>query len=186
MVNFKNLTLESWTDLKLLFGDKGACGGCWCMYWRLLYKEYEQNKGFKNQQAFKKLMLAGRPLGVLAFQDNVPMGWCSVSPKTDLIRLKTSRLLKVTEMDKSIWSITCLFIQKEFRRRGLSTKLIKAAVNYAYKHGAAVVEAYPIQPKKENMPGVFAWVGFVKAFKKAGFKKFLQVSETRMVMRLTK
>ena len=96
-----------------------------------------------------------------------------------------SRLFKRID-SKPVWSVTCLFIRKDFRRDGLSSALIKTACNNAFIQGAKTIEAYPIIPKKDKMPEVFAWVGFAKAYKNAGFKVVSQPSETRLIMRLTK
>ena len=56
-----------------------------------------------------------------------------------------------------VWSISCLFVAKAYRRQGISVKLIEAAVKFAAQRGARVVEAYPVTPYAETMPPVFAW-----------------------------
>ena len=155
------------------------------MYWRLTNREYEDNKGSKNREKLHTLVKKGRPLGVLAFDRDIPVGWCSISPRKSLVRLQNSRLFKKID-EKSVWSISCLFIKKEYRREGLSAKLIHAAVNYAFEEGATIIEAYPIIPKEKTMPDSFSWVGFVKPFRKAGFKEVSRPSETRVFMRLEK
>lgn len=184
MINFEPLSIHTWPQLEALFGENGACGGCWCMYWRLFHKEYEQKKGLENKQLLQQLIKDKQPLGVVAYQDENPVGWCSVSPKPTLVRLSKSRLYKHLEEIDDTWSITCLFIHKEYRHQNLSTQLISAASAYAFDQGAKVVEAYPIMPQKKNMPPVFAYVGFESAYGKAGFEKIKQVSPTRSVMRL--
>jgi RimJ/RimL family protein N-acetyltransferase len=156
------------------------------MYWRRYHKEYESGKGEKNRDALSILINNGYPLGVLAFEDDQLIGWCSISPKNDLIRLQNSRLFNNPETMKSTWSITCIFIHKHHRNKGLSTTIISGAVDYAFKNGAFTIEAYPILPKNSRMPSAFAWVGFVNAFKKAGFKKIKQVSKGRLIMRLSR
>ena len=185
MINFKSLDKETWPDLQSLFGHKGACGGCWCMYWRLAYKDYENGKGQINKLKFFELIQNGLPLGVLAFKEDVPIGWCSISPKRELIRLEKSRLFKTSEA-KTTWSITCLFIHKNHRNKGLSAELITAAAKYAFENGAVIIEAYPIIPKTTRMPAAFAWVGFINSFINAGFEKKAQPSENRLIMRLEK
>jgi len=185
MIGFKPLNLETWQDLQILFGDNGACGGCWCMTWRLTHKEYESNKGANNKIKFYNLIKERLPLGVLAYYNDFPIGWCSISPRKSLIRLENSKLFKRID-DKPVWSITCLFIHKNYRKKGLSTRIIRAAVNYAFENGASIIEAYPIIPKVNEMPAVFAWVGFVNSFIQAGFKKITQPSETRFIMRFEK
>ena len=78
-----------------------------------------------------------------------------------------------------------MFIKKEYRKKGISSILIKEASMYAFSKGAKVIEAYPvISPKNKPMPDVFVYYGLVNAFNKAGFKKVKQASENRLIMRL--
>lgn len=184
-LTFKALTSGSWKDFENLFGERGACGGCWCMTWRLTSKDYEKYKGEGNKQMMHKLVANNKPLGVIAFENKVPVGWCSVSPRHTLTRLENSRLLKRID-DIPVWSICCLFIKKEFRRKGVSSLLISAAANYAFENGASVVEAYPVIPKKKEMPDLFAYTGIANVYKKANFKMVRQPNENRLIMRITK
>ena len=155
------------------------------MTWRLTSKDYEANKGEGNKLKFHNLVKAGKPIGILAFSSNMPIGWCSVSPRESFPRLENSRLLKRIDSNP-VWSVTCLFMRKDFRRSGLSSELINAACNNAFKQGAVTIEAYPILPKKNNMPDVFAWTGFANAYKSAGFETISQPSETRLIVRLSR
>lgn len=155
------------------------------MYWRLPHKQYEASKGQGNKEMLKNLIDQKEPLGVLAFDNSAPIAWCSASPKIKLSRLGTSRLFKKPAEDKGTWSLTCLYVHKDYRGQGMCSKLISAAVAYAFENGADNIEAYPIIPKSK-LPAAFAWVGFAKSFEQAGFKKIEQVSDTRALMRLTK
>ena len=182
-LSFEPLSTTRWKSLLKLFGEKGACGGCWCMTWRLVSKEYEKNKGAHNRELFYQLVKNKEPLGVIAFEDGKPIGWCSISPGEKLIRLENSKLFKRID-DTPVWSITCLFIKKEYRKKGISSMLIKEASIYAFLKGAKVIEAYPVISIKNKMiPDVFAYYGLENAFKKAGFKKVKQASENRLIMR---
>ncbi len=185
MINFKPLNNETWSDLQNLFGEKGACGGCWCMLWRLTHKEFGHSKGMVNKLKLHNLIIIKHevPLGVLAFDNGIPIGWCSVAPRSSFIRLESSRLFKKFD-NRSVWSITCSFVDKNYRRKSLSIKLIREATSFAFNHGTSIVEAYPIIPKINEMPSAFAWIGFVNSFKKAGFQKVAQPSETRFIMRI--
>ena len=121
---------------------------------------------------------------MIAFEDEKPIGWCSISPREKLVRLENSKLFKKID-DKPVWSITCMFIKKEYRKKGISSMLIKEASIYAFLKGAKVIEAYPVISTKNKMiPDLFAYYGLVNAFKKAGFKKVKQASENRVIMRL--
>lgn len=179
---FKELTIKTWTDFEKLFGERGACGGCWCMSWRLLSKDFEKGKGESNKKTMKGLVKKGRNIGIIAYLDTEPIGWCSVAPREDFIRLEKSRVLKPID-DKPVWSVSCLFIAKGYRKMGVSAKLLKEAVKFAKKNGAKIVEGYPTYPYSDNIPAAFAWTGIPSSFVKAGFTEAARRSKTRPIMR---
>jgi len=176
------LTAERWKDLESLFGERGACGGCWCMWWRLKRSEFEKQKGEKNKKALKRIVDSGEIPGIIVYANGRPIAWCSVAPRESYPVLERSRTLKRVD-EKPVWSVVCFFVAKPFRRKGVTVKLLRAAVEYAKKHGAKIVEGYPVEPRKTGMPDVFAWTGLVSAFRKAGFVEVLRRSETRPIMR---
>jgi len=85
---------------------------------------------------------------------------------------------------KAVWSVTCLFVARPFRRAGVSVQLLRAAAGHARSRGAAIVEGYPVEPRTDAMPDAFAWTGLVSAFRKAGFREVARRSATRPIMRL--
>ena len=179
---FAPLTPERWPDLESLFGPKGACGGCWCMYWRLSGKIYDAQKGEINRLALRSLIEEGDPTGILAYTDDKAVGWCAMAPREHYPTLGRSRVLKPVD-DLPVWSITCFFISRPYRRRGITERLIEASVAYAHHEGAKIVEAYPVEPKGGNAPDVFVYTGLASAFRKVGFQEVARRSETRPIMR---
>lgn len=176
------LTPDRWNDFETLFGAKGACGGCWCMFPRLKRSEYERLKGDGNRRAMKKLVDSGRAPGLLGYVAAKPAAWCSIEPRELIGSLGRSRILAPVD-DEPVWSIVCLFLEKSHRGQGLSTKMIEAAVRYAKSSGASIVEAYPVEPKTTPMPAVFAYPGIASAYRAAGFREVARRSETRPIMR---
>ena len=181
-LKFQPVTAKRWKDLVSLFGERGACGGCWCMWWRLSRSQFNKQKGEGNKKGLKKIVDAGEIPGILAYSKGEPIGWCSVAPRERFSTLERSRILKRVD-DEPVWSVVCFFIAKPFRRKGVTVELLKAAMEYAKKHGAKIVEGYPIEPKKGKMPDVFANTGLASAFRQAGFVEVLRRSETRPIMR---
>jgi GNAT superfamily N-acetyltransferase len=181
-IKFVPVTKDRWSDFETLFGERGACGGCWCMFWRLTRKEFESQKGAGNRRAMKALIQSGEIPGILALSEGRPVAWCSVAPRDRFSALGRSRILKPLD-ELPVWSLTCFFVEKQYRRKGLSTRMIEAAVDYVKKQGGSVVEAYPVEPKKDKMPDAFAWTGLASAFIKAGFEECARRSETRLIMR---
>lgn len=181
-LEFRPVTKNRWADFEQLFGKRGACGGCWCMFWRLQHAPFERQKGDKNRRAMKKLIASGTVPGILAYHKKEPVGWCSIGPRNDFVRLEKSRIFKPVD-DKPVWSITCLFVAKEYRKMGVSGKLIEAAVEYAAKKKAVAVEGYPFEPKSDRQPDPFVWTGLASAYFDAGFKEVARRSPTRPVVR---
>jgi len=183
-LEFYPLTPERWADFEKLFGKHGACGGCWCMWWRLKRSEFEHQKGEGNRRAMKRIVDSGEIPGILAYDNNQPIAWCSVAPRNAYPTLERSRTLKRVD-DKPVWSIACFFVAKPFRGKGITRKLLGAAMEYVQKQGGKIVEGYPVDPKKSRIPDAFAYTGLASAFRKAGFVEVVRRSETRPIMRYT-
>ncbi|MBI5021992.1 MAG: GNAT family N-acetyltransferase [Ignavibacteriales bacterium] len=181
-LTFKSLTINTWKDFETLFGDRGACGGCWCMSWRLSRADFEKKKGDGNKRAIKKLVDKNEQIGVISYLNGKPIGWCAVAPREKYIKLEDSRVLKRID-NEPVWSITCFFLAKEFRCKGYSVELLKGVIGICKKKKVKILEAYPILPYSDNMPAAFAWTGFLSSFKKAGFRIAKRWSEARPIMR---
>ena len=154
------------------------------MLWRLTRKQFEAQKGEGNKLAMKALVDAGEIPGILAFQKNTAVGWCAIAPRQSYPALSRSRILRPID-NSPCWSVACLFIEKSYRKKGISTELLRAATEYAKSQGASLVEGYPVEPKSEkDIPPAFAWTGIPKAFVRAGFKEVARRSPTRPIMRL--
>ena len=181
-MEFRPLTPERFPDLEALFGERGACGGCWCMSWRLERAAFERGKGAGNRRALKRIVESGEVPGILAYVEGAPVGWCAVAPRERFPRLARSRVLAPVD-DQPVWSIVCFFVAKPYRRRGISSKLIEAATELARGQGARVVEGYPVVAQKGVLPDPFVWTGLPSAFERAGFREVLRRSATRPIMR---
>ncbi len=173
-----------WKDFESLFGARGACGGCWCMFWRQTKKEFEAKKGAPNRAAMKRLVGRGQTPGILAYDGDRPIGWCSLGPREGFIKLQTARSLKPVD-DRPVWSIVCLFVERAYRNSGISAALIKAAAKYAKTQGATLIEGFPydFRHAEKPLPAPFVYTGLYQSFEKAGFKEVARPSRTRAIMR---
>jgi GNAT superfamily N-acetyltransferase len=181
-LQFHPVTPGRWADFESLFGERGACGGCWCMWWRLERSRFQKQKGAGNRREMKRIIDSGEVPGLLAYSRGRPIAWCAVAPREKYTALERSRILARID-DAPAWSIVCLFVDREFRNRGVSVELLGAALAYAKKKGAKVVEGYPVAPKQKDYPPAFAFTGLASAFLKAGFVEVARRSETRPIMR---
>ena len=183
---FKEAAPELWPDFEKLFGENGACGGCWCQHWRVPKggKTWELIKGSPAKQAMKELFASGKITGLLAFKNNDPAGWCSYGPRVGFPRTETVKAYKRDDIDK-VWSINCFFIDKNHRNNGLSRKLLKAALRFLGKRKINLVEAYPVTETKDGrrLPPAFSWTGPLKIFSDEGFEIIQRISPSRPLVR---
>jgi len=181
-IKCRHLDKSRWKDFEELFGERGACGGCWCMSWRLKPKDYEMQKGTGNKKAMRKIINNNETPGIIAYLNKKPIGWCAVAPREEYIRLANSKVLARID-DKPVWSITCFFVAKPFRKMGISVELLKGVIKFCKRKKVKILEAYPTEPYSENIPAVFAWTGIPSAFEKVGFKAVERRSPKRPIMR---
>jgi len=152
------------------------------MWWRLPRAQWGRQKGAGNKSALRRLVASNEdPLGVLAYIDNKPAGWCALAPRTSYPRLANSRIMAPID-DKPVWSVTCFFVARQYRRQGLMVALLKEAIQYAAKRAAKILEGYPSEVKK-GYPDVFYYTGTTSAFRRAGFREVARRSPTRPIFR---
>jgi GNAT superfamily N-acetyltransferase len=182
-LTFEPLSKDNWEKFVQFFGNKGACGNCWCMSFRLKKQDFEEGKEDDgNKTAMKKLVWADKPTGILGFYDGQPIAWCAFAPRENFLKVENSRVHKRID-NKPVWSIPCFFIDKNFRRQGVSVELLKAVIKYAQKKKIKIIEAYPTIPTQEKLPDAFAWIGLYKSFDKVGFKIADRTSKNRPMVR---
>jgi GNAT superfamily N-acetyltransferase len=182
-ITFEPLTKKNWNNFVQLFGSKGACGNCWCMYYRLSKAEFREGKADEgNRAAMKEIVWSEKPTGILGFYNGQAIAWCAFAPREDFIKLEKSRVHKRIDSEK-VWSIPCFFITKDFRKNGVSVALLNGVIQYARENGIKIIEAYPTIPTKEKLPDSFAWIGLFKSFERAGFEIVDRTSTNRPMVR---
>jgi len=180
-LSFHPLTQKLWRDFEMLFGMRGACGGCWCMYWKLRGKKFSESSGDVARQMQKSVVDSKTVPGLLAYSEGYPVGWIAVEPRSAYPRLAHSHTLKPVD-DQEVWSVTCFFVEKKHRRKGITIELLKAAVDYVKNRGGKIVEGYPVDAQKEA-PATFIYTGTASAFERAGFREVARNSPTRPIFR---
>ena len=177
------VTPERWDDLEELFGPRGACAGCWCMFMRLPLAEFRRGKGAGNRRALRALV-AQRPPGLIAYAGREPVGWIAAAPREEYRRLENSRVLAPVEGDR-VWASPCFFVKARHRGGGLSRALLEAAVSFAERHGAGALEGYPNVNSAQKQAAAFVWTGFESTFRSAGFTEVARRSPSRPILRRT-
>jgi GNAT superfamily N-acetyltransferase len=180
-LSFHPLTQKLWRDFEMLLGARGACGGCWCMFWKLRGKDFSENIGDSARQMQKSIVDAKTVPGLLAYSEGYPIGWIAVEPRSQYPKLAHSRVLKPVDAQE-VWSITCFFVEKNHRHKGITVELLKAAAEYVKSCGGKIVEGYPVDAQ-QNQPDPFVYTGTASAYKQAGFVEVARNLPTRPIFR---
>ena len=177
-LTIRPLTPDLWPALEDLFGEHGAVNGCWCMYWRI-GSAYRKRPRQENKSAFHKIVEAGPPPGLIAFSGDLPVGWCQLTPRDKIPWLdRTWRLKRID--DKLVWSLSCFYIRKGYRKQGVTSGLIAAALVVAKRVGAPALEAYPLDA---SLTPSASGTGYATTFERAGFKVVALHVPQRPIMR---
>lgn len=170
-VRVEALSPARWPAVEALFGAKGACAGCWCMFWRLGEGErFDDVKGPAARKRFKALVTAGKARGFLAFVGDEPVGWLAAGRRTAFPRLDRAPSLACDDAAR-VHALPCFFVKAGFRGQGVASALLAFAVKALEQDGAQVLERYPVKAPRPGaaIPAAFAWTGTVLLFEKAGF-----------------
>jgi GNAT superfamily N-acetyltransferase len=141
---------------------------CWCLSHRLPQADIDALGEGSREQAARRLCEREHPPGVVTYHDGAPVGWVSISPRAEIPRLATSRLIRPVD-DVPVWSVICVVVRSGHRRQGVATASLEGAVAYAAAHGAPAVEAYPVDPPG-RMDTTMAFVGTRAMFERVGFE----------------
>ncbi|MEO0759267.1 MAG: GNAT family N-acetyltransferase [Cyanobacteria bacterium J06648_16] len=169
---FYPVTNDRWPDFERLIESKGGPHNCWCIAWR-----FNENAKTIPGKAGKKASIRqrvsdGTPIGLLASSDDKPIAWCSIAPRD------THKPLGGDVSIDDVWSVTCFFVKREYRNRGISRRLLAAAIDFASINGARHIEAYPVAPDSPS----YRFMGFVPLFEGAGFRFVKMAGSRRNVM----
>jgi len=183
-LEIRELTPELWPEFEKLFGQNGACAGCWCMWWRIPAGErFVDVRGPEAKRRQKALVLSGKSRGLLAFAAGEPVGWCAYGRRSEFVALARSRTLASggagfagdggrpqatppVDVD-AVWSLPCFFIKRGWRGRGVARALLRAALATLARQGARIAEAYPVRPPASNAS---AFTGTVPWLESEGFR----------------
>lgn len=177
-LTIRPLTPDLWPALEDLFGENGACNGCWCMYGRI-GSAYRRRSPEDNRADFKEVVERGPPPGLLAFDGDLAVGWCQLTPRDAVPWLDCTWRLKRVD-DLPVWSLSCLYVRKGHRRQGVTSALIEAALEAAKDAGAPALEAYPFDA---GVSPSASGSGYASTFTRAGFETVARRTPARPIMR---
>ncbi len=164
----------NWADLERLFESRGGPHSCWCMVWRNMASGLDRSKKTDKKSSLKQEVDNHIPIGLICYENEEPIAWCSVGPRHSFRNLGGDN-----ELD-DVWSLTCMFIKRAYRTRGISEHLIQGAIAYSKKNKAAYLEAYPVDSDSPS----YRFMGFLPVFEKLGFEFTHRVGKRRNVVKL--
>lgn len=174
----RELTPDLWPAFEALFATTGPVGRCWCMYWRI-GASYRDRSPHANREDFRRVVSDGPPPGLVAFDADIAVGWCQLTQRDALPVLdRTPRLRRVDE--SPVWSISCFYVRKGYRRQGVTSALVAAALETARCAGAVAVEAYPLDG---DLTPSSSHTGYASTFERAGFTTVARHVPARPIMR---
>jgi GNAT superfamily N-acetyltransferase len=136
------VTSENWQDFERLFEARGGPHYCFCTPYR--FRDAHEMSDIQKKTGMRRLVTDGTPIGVLAYEGEEPVGWCSIAPRETYVKLARSRTMpRVTPSETSTWTVLCFFVPRTHRGRGLTRALLRGAIAYARERGATVIEGYP-------------------------------------------
>ncbi len=181
------LTPDRFDDLVAVIG-KGGIGGCWCMYWTCPTSAAwgegcTGGSTAPNRRAFRALVDAGPPPGLLAYDDDQPVAWCRVMPRRALPGLANSRYFK-TDLDiDDVWSLACFVVKRSHRGKGLTAVLTRAAMEFVREQGGRIVESYPWDTDEAKADSV-VYGGLASTFARLGFDVVQRRAPHKPMMRI--
>jgi GNAT superfamily N-acetyltransferase len=178
LLEFHPVTGERAPDLARFSERHGKFRYCSCMRWRMTSSEFRRSSSESRAEALEGLVHRSMPVGILAYADGEPVGWCSIAPRESYAALERSRALPPPD-DEPVWAVACFFVDRRYQRQGVTLGLLTAAVSYARSQGAAIVEGYPVEPG----PRSYTYMGSPRTFLKAGFVDVTPPGQARRVMR---
>ncbi|RWK39635.1 GNAT family N-acetyltransferase [Mesorhizobium sp.] len=148
------------------------------MYGRI-GSSYRKRPGEENKAAFRQAVEHGPSPGVLAFDGGTAVGWCQVTPRDAVPWLDRLWQLKRVD-DAPVWSLSCLYVRKTYRRQGITSHLIAAALEAARRANAPALEAYPFDA---DVSPSASGSGYASSFARAGFRVVACRVPARPIMR---
>ena len=174
---------SDWSDVATLFDGRGTVRWCWCMGRRVANgREWRESEARTNRERLRRGVRGGTVNAVLARAGDEPIGWCSFGPRGSFARIRSMRSLP-KDAPSGTWTIVCFFVVPEWRRRGVSRRLVQAATTEAFERGAERVEAFPVDPERASSAQAGdAWTGFVSLFEGLGFERTAEAGNTRTIV----
>ncbi len=172
----------TWPDFaRLVEKHNGVWGGCWCMAFHPegvgRSKTPEQNRSEKERRVRE-----ARAHAALVYDGATCVGWCQFGSPDELPRIKNKRAYLQSLTDPPAWRITCFFVDKAHRGKGVASCALEGALQQIARLGGGTVESYPECVEDRSVAGSFLHNGTVSMFEHHGFERTRPVGKNHWVV----
>jgi GNAT superfamily N-acetyltransferase len=183
-LSIKALNVETWKDFEhLVQKHNGVWGGCWCTAFHP--KPPEKHRSAEDAQAYKKrLVQADCAHAALVYDGDTCVAWCQFGPPQELPNIYHRREVE-SKMTMPDWRITCIFVDRDHRKKGLSLFALNGVLELIKDSGGGVVESYPQDTAGRKVSNSFLYNGAKQIFEKAGFSYEGKKGKNHCIMRKT-
>ena len=180
--NVKRLDVATWPDFaRLVERHNGVWGGCWCMAFHA--EGGERGKTFAQKRSEKECRVReGRTHAALVYDGPACVGWCQFGPTEELPRIKHQRAYRDGLTALPDWRITCFFVDKSYRGKGVAAAALGGALQEIAHLGGGTVESYPEDAEGRSVSSSFLHNGTASMFERQGFKRTRQLGKNRWLV----
>jgi GNAT superfamily N-acetyltransferase len=186
MAGFEVRPLEesTWPDFaRLVESQNGVWGGCWCM----AFHEEGVGRGrtaAQNRSDKQCRVQEGRAHAALVYDGPDCIGWCQFGATGELPRIKHGRAYRAGLDALPDWRITCFYVHKQHRRRGVAAAALAGALREIARLGGGTVESYPEDAQGRSPSSSFLHNGTAAMFESQGFRRTRQLGKNHWVVTL--
>ena len=179
----KDLTPETWEGFAALGGKhNGVWGGCWCL---TFHPEDKPGTFDGNRDLKQHLVEVGVAHAALVYDGETCVGWCEYGTPAQLPRIYYRKQVESASDALPDHRITCFFVDRDHRRRGVSALALRGALDLIAEAGGGLVESYPQETAPgEKVNASFLFNGTRRLFEQAGFTYVRPAGKRHCVMRL--
>jgi GNAT superfamily N-acetyltransferase len=178
----KPLDPATWPDFaKLVEQHNGVWGGCWCMGFHARGPGWGTSAAL-NRAEKQELVDEGRAHAALVYDGEDCVGWCQFGPPAELPRIKSVKAYEAGLAALPDWRITCFFVARKHRGRGVAAAALKGALAEIARLGGGTVESYPDDLPDEKLARGFGHNATVAMFERRGFTRQRQIAKNRWVV----
>ena len=181
----KEFSKETWADFESLFGKhKGVRGGCWCAFNLCTSAQHDKMTREERREFQRNLAYEGLGSGIIVYEKDKPIAWCQFGLAERFARFDRMRAYNDLNLPMELkprWRISCLFVDKHRRGKGLSQFALHSAVEFIRQHGGGIVEAFPLSVPGTRYP---QYTGSEKMYQKEGFETVARLGKNTLLMRL--